>query len=134
VPCLLKNVGGAGDAGGDALCATLYAGGYGGCVLLPEVPGLIRCLLLRMLEVMEGVFCVLEVMSCVQLRMLEVVEVVEVVDGVLCLLEGVGGAAGVGGDSLCASLLGGGVGGTGGDALYVTLLAGGCLRCWRCRR
>ena len=48
--------GGVGGAGGDALCATLYAGGCGGYALFMElfevleVPETIRCVLLCMLE------------------------------------------------------------------------------------
>ena len=89
---------------------------------VPEVPVVIRCVLLRMLEVMEGVLCVLEVMRCVLLRMLEVVEgvlclleasevmrsvihcMLEAVEGVLCSLEDVGGA---GGYALWALFVGG---------------------------
>jgi len=107
----------AGDAGGVAMCAAQYAGGSGGCALLlevpkvPEVPGAIRCVLLRVLEVMEGALCVLEllevpeVIRCVLLCMLEDVE------GVLCLLEVVGRAGRARGDALCATLPAGGIGG-----------------------
>ena len=49
---------GAGDVGGDVLCATLYAGGCGGCAVFVEV-----------LEVLE----MLEVMRCVLLCILEAV-------------------------------------------------------------
>jgi len=55
-----------------------------------------------------------EVMCCVLLRVLEAVE------GVLCLLENVGGTEGVGGDAMCASPY------AGGDALCATLYSGGC--------
>ena len=49
-----------------------------------KVPEVMRCVLLRVLEVVEGVLCLLEVpevMRCVLLRVLKVVE------GMLCLLE-----------------------------------------------
>ena len=64
----------------------------------------------RMLDVLD----VPEVMCCVLLRVLEAVE------GVLCLLENVGGTEGVGGDAMCASPY------AGGDALCATLYSGGC--------
>ena len=78
--CLLEDVGDTGGAGGDALCATPYARDYGGCALfaggarggalraalyagycgryalfmeLSEVPEVMRCVLRRMLEVLE---------------------------------------------------------------------------------
>ena len=57
-------------AGSDALCATPYARGCGGCTLLLEVPEVMCCVRLRMLEAVEGVLCLLEapeVMRCVLL-------------------------------------------------------------------
>ena len=76
----------------------------------------IRRVLLCMLELPQ-------VMRCVRLRMLEAVE------GVLCLLENVGGA---GGDARCAILYAGGAGVAGGDALCATLYAGDCGECASC--
>src|SRR6266480_620547 len=96
-------VGGAGDAGGDALCASLYAGGAGGnalcalCMLEAVEGGL--CLpealeVLEMLEVMRNVLlCMLEVpevMRCVQLCMLEVTQVMRCVLSVCWKLWRVG--------------------------------------------
>src|SRR6266480_2221654 len=59
--CMLEAVegarsvcGGVGGGGGDTLCAALYAEGYGGCALFVEVYEVIRCVLLCMLEAVEG--------------------------------------------------------------------------------
>ena len=59
--------GGVGGAGGDAPCATLYAGGCGGCALFAGGPEEIRCVLLRMLEAVEGRLCLLEVLEVAEL-------------------------------------------------------------------
>ena len=69
-----------------------------------------------------------EAMCCVLLRMLEAVEdrlcLLEVQEVMRCSLfaAGAGGAAGVGGDTLCAALLagGGGAGGARGYAFCAT--------------
>jgi len=93
--------GGAAGVGGDAMCATLYARGCGGYVLFVEVldvlevPETMRCVLLSMLEAVEGTLCLLEVldaleepdvMHCVLLCMLEVMRRV-----LLCIAGGRGG-------------------------------------------
>src|SRR6266480_2387227 len=86
-------IGGVGDAGGDALYATLYAGGAGvdaldagGCeggLCLLEVPEVMRCVLLCMLEAVEGGFYLLKV-----LKVLESMRwMLEAVEGGLCLRE-----------------------------------------------
>ena len=59
---------------------------------MQDVPEVLRCVLLCMLEAVEGGLCLLEVleevMRCVLLCLLEVVEVTEVMHCVLlCLLE-----------------------------------------------
>src|SRR6266480_3626443 len=65
-------------AGGATVCAILYARGCGRYALFMEVLGasevleVIRCMLLSMLEAMEGGFCLLEV-----LEVLEVLDAVE---------------------------------------------------------
>jgi len=73
-----------------------------------------RCMLLCMLEAVEGEICLLEV-EAIRCSLLYILEAME--DG-LCLMEAVGGAA-------CAE----------GDARCVTLYAGGCGWCalfaWR---
>ena len=118
-----------------------------------DVLAAVRCVLLCILEAVEGGLHLLEmlgalevpeIMCCVLLYLLEVPEVMRSV--LLCMLEDVGG------DALCAALytggcrgwlrlLAGGVGGAGGDALCATLCAGGlrrvssvCRRCWKCWR
>ena len=53
-----------GDAGGDALCATLYAGGCEGWALFAgdvDVSEAMRYVLLSMLEAVKGELCLLEV-------------------------------------------------------------------------
>jgi len=72
-----------GPAATAAHCATLHAGGHGGCVLeavegvlyLLEMLDGVRCVLLRMPEAVEGVHYVLEVLEvmCCALELLEVV-------------------------------------------------------------
>ena len=92
---------GFGGAGGDTLCATLHAAG--------EVPEVMRCVLLCMLEAGEGTFCLWRCWCysvCWKLW--------RVRSG----FGGVGGVGGVGGDTLCATLH---AGGTGGDALKFPL-------------
>src|SRR6266480_7016952 len=72
------------DAGRYAPCATLYAGGRGGQLCLREaleVPEVMRCVRLCMLEAVGGGFYFLEVMRRVRLCILEVVE------GWFCLRE-----------------------------------------------
>ncbi len=52
--------GGVGGAGVDAVCATLYAGGCGGWICLwevLEVPEVMRRVLFRMLEAVDGTLC-----------------------------------------------------------------------------
>ena len=93
----VRGTAGTGGAGGDVLCASLYAGGRGGeRSLLLRIAGgdamcatpyaVMRCVLLRMLEAVEGERCLLlrmlVVMRCVLLRMLEVMRRV-----LLCMLE-----------------------------------------------
>ena len=91
--CLLEDVGGGGGGGGDALRAALYAVWYAPCdARIAEVVEVMRCVLLCMLEAVEGV---------------------------LCLLEDVGGG---GGDALRAALYAGGCG-------RCALFAGGCWTC-----
>ena len=107
-------VGGVGGAGGLALCATLRAGGGGGCALLLkvfEVPEVMRCRLLCILEAVEGALCFVEVFG------------------------GVGGVRFDGGNTpgvaLCSGgcggyvLYAGGARGAGCDSLCATLYAGG---------
>ena len=61
-------VGRAGGGGGDALCATLYAGGCGEWILSLEASEM-----LEVLKVMHRVLlCMLEVICCVLLRLFEV--------------------------------------------------------------
>ncbi len=90
-----------------------------------EVAEVMCCVLLCMLEVVEGRLCLLEV--------LEVAEVMCCV--LLCMLEAVEGARGGGGDMLYATLLAGGVGGVGGDAMcdapYVWTSWRVSSVCWR---
>ena len=71
-------VGGVGDAGGDALCASLYAGGDAPCSSLYArgVDDDVLCALCT-LKVVEGGLCLLEA-----LEMLEVMRRV-----LLCMLE-----------------------------------------------
>jgi len=58
----------------------LYARGRGGCALFagdvgridaPDAPEVMRCVLLCMLEAVDGRLCSLEVMRCMLLRMLD---------------------------------------------------------------
>ena len=67
--CMLEAAKGrllAGGTGGATVCAILYARGCGRYALFMEVLGasevleVIRCMLLSMLEAMEGGFCLLE--------------------------------------------------------------------------
>jgi len=112
----------AGDTGGDALYATLYAGGCGRWVVFVEVLEVVevmRCVLLCILEAVDGAVCLLDA--------LEVPEVMR-----LCVTLRAGGT---GGDAPCATLYAGGCGGralfardTGGDTLCAALYAGGCGR------
>src|SRR5947207_862437 len=75
------------------------------CLLeVPKVPAVMHYVLLRVQEVVEGslrLLEVLEVMRCVLLCILEAVE------GGLCLLEGVGEMGGVGGGAVCVVACGG---------------------------
>jgi len=74
----------AGGAGVDAMCATLYSGGFGGMPLFGGGAGGDALCALRTLEAAKGGLCLLEVpeaMRCVLLRILEAAE------GRLCLLE-----------------------------------------------
>ena len=64
-------------AGGDALCATLFAGGL-------EMPQVTHCVLLCLLEVVE-VMCYVLLCSPEAIEVLEVAEVMRRV--LLCLLE-----------------------------------------------
>ena len=75
---------GARGAGGDAQCAALYAGSCGGQALLLEVPEVIRCVLLCILEAVEGELCLLEELEATLCMLLCMPEVVE---GRLCSLE-----------------------------------------------
>jgi len=61
----------------------VYDGGCGGCALFVEVPEVIRCVVLFMLEAVEGALCLVEVS--------EVLEVIRCV--LLCMLEVCGGRA-----------------------------------------
>ena len=57
VECVVCSMEGAGGAGGDVLCTTLYVGGCGECAPSLEVPKVVRCVLLCMLEVVKGSLC-----------------------------------------------------------------------------
>jgi len=116
-----------------------------GVVLYALEMEVMQCLLLRMLEALEGGIClpeveVVEVMRCVLLCMSEgglcLSEVVEVLAVMRCVLGALqfskfaGGAGSAAGDALCATLYAGGSGGwalfAGGDALCAIPYAGGC--------
>jgi len=115
-PCALY-AGGRGEcvlfARGDALCAALHTGGRGGCALfaggvlhVPEmlvVPKANRCVLMCILDVVEGRLCSMEV--------LQVLELMRCV--LLC--------GGAGGDAPDATLLAGGARSAGGDAMRTYL-------------
>jgi len=65
--CAVLFVGGAGGAGSDELCATLYAGGRGVYALFMELLEVsvvleMMCRVRCMLEVVEGGLCLLEVL------------------------------------------------------------------------
>src|SRR6266480_3269203 len=125
-------VGGAGGAGGDALYATLYAGGCGGwdlcaggvggtevpegggdavCAALEgelcllEAPEAMRCMLLCILEAVEGWICVREVLEVWSCRRAEVMRCMRL---------------------WRVALFAGGAGLAGGDALFAALYARGC--------
>ncbi len=147
-PCAGGREGRAACAVGTVMCCVLlvmYAGGRGRELSLLAV---IRCVLLCILEAVEGGLCLLEVleaseaMRCVLLCMPEVPEVMRCV--ILCMLEAglcfAGGVGGAGSDALCATLyaggaggggalalFAGGVGGTGSDAPCATRYVGGCV-------
>jgi len=84
----------AGYAGGDALCASQFVGG----AEVLDVPEVMRCVLICLLEILKVMRCVLlcllealevpEAMRCVLLCLLDVLEVPEAIHCVrLCLLE-----------------------------------------------
>ena len=88
------------------LCAAPYAGDRGGelgLLEVPEVPEAMRCVLICMLEAVEGELYLLEAMDVMRCALLCILEAVE---GTLCFAGGDGGAR--------------------GDAMYATLYAGGC--------
>ena len=57
---------GAGDAGGDALCAASILEAVEGRLCLLDVPEVTRCVLLCMLEAVEGWLCSLDVLEGVR--------------------------------------------------------------------
>ena len=70
-----------------------------------------RCVLLYMLEVVEGALCLLEVLEGGGGDALRATPCAGGCGGVLCLLEDVGGDDGAGSDTLRAALYAGGCGG-----------------------
>ena len=125
------------------MCATPYAGGCGGRVLLLNVLDvkMMRCVLLRTLEAAEGALCLLEVPEVMHVRYSvrwRLWRVGSVAGRVGCACAG-----GAGDDALCATpyargcggcaLFDGGVGGAGGAGGDALCAARGSVR-WRLGR